>query len=333
WQLALYNSRNVRKSRTRSRKSKTYHQRGKKAGASAVKIQTYTADTITLNSKKPEFMAGGAWSGQSLYELYQDAYTPWEWTDELVKTAKELDITLFSSPFDYSSVDFLEKYDMPAYKIASPEIVDTALVAYIASTKKPIVMSTGSASLAQIDNACEIIAKHGVSDLAILKCTSEYPADPKDINLKSMQFLKELYKCPIGLSDHTLGTAVPIAAVALGANIIEKHFILDKDYKTADSFFSADITELTQIVSGAKMAQDAIGEVKFNVIQKPTSRSLISTKAIKKGEVLVEGVNFRSVRPGGGIEPKFIDIVRGRIAQQDIDKHEFLRWEMIGGLK
>ena len=213
--------------------------KAKECGANAIKIQTYTADTLTLNCRTKEFEARGAWEGVYLYDLYSDASMPWEWTQELQKVAKEEGITLFSSPFDFSSIEFLEKLNMPAYKIASPEIIDLPFVRRVAQTGKPIIMSTGGATLAQIDEAVAIMIEENVEELAILKCTSEYPAPPSKINLKTMQSLKDIFKCTVGLSDHTLGSAIPIASVGLGASIIEKHFIISRDNETADSFFSA----------------------------------------------------------------------------------------------
>jgi pseudaminic acid synthase len=302
----------------------------KKAGAHAIKLQTYSADSLTLDCKKEEFKAKGAWEGVYLYDLYKDASMPWEWTKELQSVAKSEGITLFSSPFDFSSVDFLESLDMPAYKIASPEIIDLPLIKYIAQTKKPIILSTGSATLAQINEAVEVIAKEGAKDLIILKCTSEYPAPPNKINLKTIQNLQEIYKCPVGLSDHTLGVAVPLASVALGANVIEKHFLVDKDFKTADSFFSADPSELKMIVNGSKMVFEAIGEVSYPIKTPKLQRSLIAIKDIKKGERLEMGVNFKSLRPGGGIEPKYLDRVDRKVAKRDIEFGTLLSWDMIG---
>lgn len=302
----------------------------KAQGANAVKIQTYTADTLTLDCKKEDFKAKGAWKGQYLYDLYLDASMPWEWTTKLQEVSKEVGITLFSSPFDFSAVDFLEKLDMPAYKIASPEIINLPLIRYIAQTKKPIILSTGNATLAQINEAVEVLIEENVEDLIILKCTSEYPAPAKKINLKTIQNLHEIYKCPIGLSDHTLGSAVPIASVALGASVIEKHFLVDSDHATADSFFSSNPEELKAIVEGSKMAYEAIGEVQYPIITPKPQRSLIAIKDIKMGEKLEAGVNFKSLRPGGGIEPKYLDMVNESIAKKDIMFGTLLSWEMIG---
>ena len=302
----------------------------KRCGADALKIQTYTADTLTLDCKKPAFEAKGAWEGVYLYDLYLDASMPWEWTPRLIEVAREVGITLFSSPFDYSSVDFLEKLDMPAYKIASPEIIDLPLIRRIAQTKKPIILSTGGATLAQISEAVEVLIEEGVKDLVILKCTSEYPADPKDIHLKTMQNLQEIFQTPVGLSDHTLGSAVPIASVAMGASVIEKHFIISRETKTADSFFSATPDELKAIVEGTQMVFDAIGEVNYPLITPKAQRSLIVTQDIAKGEKLLGGKNFKSLRPGGGIEPKYLQLVEGRSVTKNLERGTLLEWSMIG---
>lgn len=304
----------------------------KKAGADALKIQTYTADTLTLDCKLPEFEAKGAWEGQYLYDLYVDASMPWEWTPTLQNVAKEVGITLFSSPFDFSSVEFLEELNMPAYKIASPEVIDLPLVKRIAQTKKPIILSTGNATISQINEAVATLIAEGVKDLAILKCTSEYPASPKDINLATIPHLKELYKCPIGLSDHTLGTSIPIGSIALGSNIIEKHFIVDRTDTTADSFFSATPQELKSIVEGTQMVYDAVGEVNFPIEAKKPQRSLIAIKEIKEGEMLINNVNFKSLRPGGGIEPKYLEQIDQRKATRYLKRGTLLSWDDIGAL-
>ena len=286
---------------------------------------------MTIACEQPAFEAKGAWEGPYLYDLYLDASTPWEWTEELIKTAKEVGITLFSTPFDFSSVTFLEELSMPAYKIASPELVDLPLVRRVAQTKKPIIISTGNATIAQINEAVAVMIEENVKDLAILKCTSEYPAPPDEINLKSIPYLKDLFKCPVGLSDHTLGSAIPIASVAFGADIIEKHFILDRDETTADSFFSATPDELKAIVEGSLLVEQAIGEVSFPVVAKPSQRSLIIIKDMKKGESLQENINFRSIRPGGGIESKDIAKVSNRKVIKELKKGTLLNWDLIGG--
>ena len=304
--------------------------KAKECGADAIKIQTYTADTLTLNCRTKAFEAKGAWEGMYLYDLYSNASMPWEWTEKLQKVAKEEGITLFSSPFDFSSIEFLEKLNMPAYKIASPEMIDLPLVRRVAQTGKPIIMSTGGATLEQINEAVAIMIEENVKDLAILKCTSEYPAPPSRINLKTIQNLKDIFKCTVGLSDHTLGSAIPIASVGLGASIIEKHFIINRDDDTADSFFSATPNELKDIVNGTKMVQEAIGDISYPVDNKP-QRSLIAIKEIKQGEKLVNGENFRSLRPGGGIEPKYLDNVNKRKATKNIEVGTLLSWDLLDG--
>jgi pseudaminic acid synthase len=302
----------------------------KKSGADAIKIQTYTADTLTLDCKKTSFEAKGAWEGVYLYDLYLDASMPWEWTAKLQEVAKEEGITLFSSPFDFSSVEFLESLNMPAYKIASPEVIDLPLVRRIAKTGKPIIMSSGNATIGQLNEAIAIMIEENVQDFALLKCTSEYPASPKDINLKTIQNMQEVFKCPVGLSDHTLGTAIPIASTALGCSIIEKHFIVSRETKTADSFFSATPIELREIVDGTAMVYDAIGCVDYPLVQKPDQRSLIAIKNITKNEKLQNNINFKSLRPGGGIAPKELYNVNKRRATKDIQRGELLEWNMLG---
>lgn len=304
--------------------------KAKECGADAIKIQTYTADTLTINCRTKAFEAKGAWEGMYLYDLYSNASMPWEWTEKLQKVAKEEGITLFSSPFDFSSIEFLEKLNMPAYKIASPEMIDLPFLRRVAQTGKPIIMSTGGATLSQISEAVASMVEENVKDLAILKCTSEYPAPPSKINLKTIQKLKDIFKCTAGFSDHTLGSAIPIASVALGASIIEKHFIISRDDETADSFFSATPNELKAIVNGAKMVQEAIGNIRFPIDNNP-QRSLIAIKEIKQGEQLVNGENFRSLRPGGGIEPKYLDIVNKRKAIKNIELGTLLSWDLLEG--
>lgn len=303
----------------------------KKAGADAIKIQTYTADTLTIDCKEKAFEAKGAWEGQYLYDLYLGASMPWEWTPTLQKVAQEEDIILFSSPFDFSSIKFLEELNMPAYKIASPELIDLPFVRRVAQTKKPIIMSTGNATLSQINDAVAVMIEENVKDLIILKCTSEYPAPPENINLKTIQNLKDIFKCPVGLSDHTLGSAVPIASVALGAAVIEKHFIVDKTDTTADSFFSSTPEELKAIVEGSKMVKKAVGEILYPIIPLKDQRSLIVVKDIKKDEILTID-NVRSIRPGGGLKSNEIDKILSRKVSKDLKRGTLLQWEMVGEL-
>ena len=305
----------------------------KKAGAHAIKLQTYRADTLTLNAKNEHFyIKEGPWKGQYLYDLYEDASMPWEWTEKLQAVAKEEGITLFSSPFDISSVAFLETLNMPAYKIASAELMDLPFVRRVAQTKKPIIMSTGFATLSEINAACNVLIEEGVKDVCILKCTSEYPAPAKRINLKTIPHMKESFHCPVGLSDHTLGNAVPIASVAFGVSVIEKHFILNRDNKTADSFFSATPQELKILVDSVQTAYEAIGEVTYPIKPMPSQRSLIVIKDIKQGAPFQEGVNIKSLRPGGGVNPSEIANVINRKAVRDINRGTLLQWNLIGEL-
>lgn len=303
----------------------------KKVGADAVKLQHYRADTITLKHESEDFfIKEGPWKGQYLYDLYEYAYTPWEWTETLLNVAKEEGITLFSSPFDYSSVNFLEELNMPAYKIASSELIDLPLIRRIAKTKKPIIMSTGFSTLAEISKACEVMIEEGVKDLCIMKCTAEYPAPLEEINLATISHLKEAFDCVVGFSDHTLGTSVPIASVAFGASIIEKHFIISRENETADCFFSATPSELKEVIIGANAVFKAIGKVSYPIIPPKPKRSLIVIEDINRDEKFMEGVNIKSLRPGGGITPDNLEIVIGRKASKNIKKGTLLTWDLVG---
>lgn len=299
-------------------------------GANAIKLQTYRADTITLDCKKEEFFIHeGPWKGQYLYDLYEYAYTPWEWTQELVDLAKDLGITLFSSPFDISSIEFLEQFNMPAYKVASSELIDIPLLRRIAKTGKPIIISTGFSTLAEISQACEVLHQEGVQDVCILKCTAEYPAPVEDINLATINHMKECFGTTVGFSDHTLGTSVPLAAIALGATVIEKHFILSRDDNSADSFFSATPEELKALVEGAKNIHKAIGKILYPIEAPKPKRSIMAVSNIKKGEAFYEGKNIKSLRPGGGITPENLDLICTKKASCDIEYGTLLQWEHI----
>jgi len=306
----------------------------KEAGADAVKLQTYTPDTITINSRNELFMKkDGLWKGQSLYELYQKAYTPWEWQPELKELAEKLGMVCFSSPFDKTAVDFLEEMDVPAYKIASFEIVDIPLIEYVASKGKPVIMSTGVATLEDIELAIDTCRKADNNDIALLKCTSSYPAPYEEMNLKSIPFLKEKFGLPVGLSDHTMGIEIPVAAVALGAVIIEKHFILDKKLDTPDKAFSLDPTEFKQMVDAVRNVEKALGEEGYLFTDKMSkarknARSLFVVKDIKKGELFTEE-NIRSIRPGAGLHPKYFSEILGKRAVEDIKKGTPLKWEHV----
>ena len=302
----------------------------KDSGANAIKLQTYTAETLTLNHKSEDFyITKGPWSGQYMYDLYKDAYTPWEWHAQLLEIANKIGITLFSSPFDPTAVDFLEELDMPAYKIASPEIIDIPLIRKVAQTKKPIIISTGSATISQINEVLDCLNKEEIEDFALLKCTSEYPAPPEDIHLKTIPHMKDNFKCIVGLSDHTMGIGVPVASVAFGAQIIEKHFVMDRNDKTADSFFSATPKEFKLLVDSVRTVEKAIGKVSYPIEESEPKRCLIVINDVKKGDLLSNN-NIKSLRPGGGIEPKHFDqIVNQYKALRDISKGTLLQWDMV----
>lgn len=298
----------------------------KRTGADAIKLQTYTADTMTLDSNKLDFIisSGTIWDGRNLYELYQEAYTPWEWHKELFKTAKEEELVCFSSPFDKTAVDFLEELECPIYKIASFEITDIPLIEYVASKGKPIIMSTGIAEYKDIQLAIETCRTVGNNDITILKCTSSYPAPIGEANLVMMQQFSKDFNVKVGLSDHTLGTTVPVVATALGATVIEKHFILDKKIGGPDASFSLDEQEFTQMVTAVRNAEKAIGKVSYELTEKQQagkafSRSLYVAENVKAGDVITEK-NVRSVRPGFGLHPKYLKEIMGKKFITDVEK-------------
>ncbi|TXE19183.1 pseudaminic acid synthase [Psychroflexus gondwanensis] len=297
----------------------------KRTGADAIKLQTYTADTITLDSDKGDFVIKGTiWEGRKLYELYQEAFTPWEWHAELFQTAKEEGLVCFSSPFDNTAVDLLESLDNPIYKIASFEITDVNLIAYAASKGKPMIMSTGIAEYEDIKLAIETCRKAGNNDITILKCTSSYPAPIDEANLVMMQRFAKDFNVKVGLSDHTLGNTVPLVATALGATVIEKHFILDKSIGGPDASFSLDEKEFTEMVTAVREAEKALGKESYELTQKQKagkdfSRSLYVAEDIKEGEFITEK-NVRSVRPGFGLHPKYLPEVLGKKATQNFNK-------------
>lgn len=305
----------------------------KESGADAIKLQTYRADTLTMDCKLPHFEATGPWKGQYLYDLYEGAYMPWSFHEPLIQLANEIGITIFSSPFDSSAVDLLESFDSPAYKIASPELIDHDLIRKVAATGKPIIMSTGGATLAEIDEAVKVAQRAGVTDLAILKCTSSYPAPPESINLKTVSHLTDTFKVPVGLSDHTLGNYVPIASVAMGATIIEKHFVMSKDDNTADSFFSMTPSELKDLVRGVRQVELAIGSVHYPTEPSKARRCLFAAKDISIGEVFTED-NVANLRPGvGELMPKDLAFITGRQASKVIKKGMPLTWQDVGAIK
>ena len=295
----------------------------KEIGADAIKLQTYTADTITLNSKKDDFMVKGGtlWDGKSLYELYQEAYTPWEWHKELFDYAREIGIDIFSSPFDKSAVDFLEQFNPSAYKIASFEISDYELVRYTASKMKPMIISTGIATIDEIQDVVDICRDEGNNDIILLKCTSSYPSPLEDANLVMIPNLAKTFGVVSGFSDHTLGTTAPIVAVTLGAKVVEKHFILDKSIGGVDADFSLDREEFAQMVKALRDTEKLLGRVDYSMTDKKRnsrrfSRSLYVSKDIKKGEVFSHD-NIKSVRPSYGLHPKYLKDVLGKVAKKD----------------
>ncbi|GAD87973.1 putative N-acetylneuraminate synthase [Vibrio halioticoli NBRC 102217] len=295
----------------------------KDAGADAVKLQTYTADTITIDHDSEEFMIrGGLWDGSRLYDLYEQAHTPWDWHKTLFEEAAKLGITIFSSPFDHTAVDFLEGLGAPAYKIASFELIDLPLIRKVAATGKPMIMSTGNANLGEIEEAVLAARGAGAKDLILLHCTSGYPTPADQANISTMAIMREAYDCEVGLSDHTMGVGVSVAAVALGACVIEKHFTLARADGGPDSAFSLEKEELKLLVESCTMAFDAIGKPNFVSTEveaktKVHRRSLYVVKDILKGEIFTHE-HIRSIRPGNGILPKFLDEVLGAEATEDL---------------
>jgi N-acetylneuraminate synthase len=313
-------------------------QAAKEAGADAVKLQTYTPDTLTINCDNQYFRLGAEtiWAGRKLYDLYGEAYTPWEWQPKLKSIAEELGLDLFSTPFDATAVDFLEEMRVAAHKIASFEILDLPLVRKIAHTGKPIIMSTGMATLAEIDEAVRTIRQAGVEQIALLKCTSAYPAAPAGMNLRTIPHMAEAFNVPIGLSDHTLGIAVPAVAVALGACIIEKHLTLSRNLPGPDSAFSLEPHEFKEMVKAIRIAEQALGDVRYGVGEseagsKVFRRSLFAVTDIKGGELLTSS-NVRIIRPGYGLPPKCLETVLGRRASNDIARGTPLEWVHVGGV-
>lgn len=305
----------------------------KKAGADAIKIQTYTADTITLNCDKPEFMANDLWKGTKLYDLYQQAYTPWEWHEEIFRVAREEGLVCFSTPFDKTAVDLLESLDNPIYKIASFEITDIPLIKYIASKHKPIIMSTGIAMIEDIQLALDTIRAEGCNDITLLKCTSAYPAPIEDANLLTIPDMKTRFGCKAGLSDHTMGSTVPMAAVAMGAEVVEKHFIIDRSIGGPDSEFSMEAAEFKEMVDGIRMVEKALGVVKYptdpeQIKGRTACRSLYVAEDVKAGDVVTEK-NVRSVRPGYGLHPKFLSEILGKKFIKDCQMGERFEQRMI----
>jgi pseudaminic acid synthase len=297
----------------------------KRAGADCIKLQTYTADTITLDSDKEDFVIKGTiWDGKKLHTLYQEAYTPWEWHEEIYRAAAAEGLICFSSPFDHTAVDLLESLHSPAYKIASFEITDIPLIEYVASKGKPVIISTGIAQEADIELALDACHRMGNYDIALLKCTSSYPAPIEEANMCMVKDLAERYQVISGLSDHTLGSTVPIVATVFGAKIIEKHFIIDRAIGGPDASFSMNEAEFTVMVKAVREAEKAIGVVDYHLTEKQAkgkdfSRSLYIAEDVKAGEVFTEK-NIRSVRPGFGLHPKYYHQVLGKTAKVAVEK-------------
>ncbi len=307
------------------------------AGADAVKLQTYTADTLTLDSDSPAFRVSGGtlWDGRTLHDLYTEASMPWEWQPILKQRGEELGIAVFSSPFDATAIEFLEGLNVPAYKIASAEITDSRLVAAVAATGKPLIVSTGMASLEEIAHAVAVAREAGADEIALLKCTSAYPAPASDINLRTIGHLAETFGVPIGLSDHTLDISVPLAAVALGAAIVEKHVTLDRGAGGPDSAFSLEMDALRALIRGIRTVAKAIGNVSYGPTEHEAAGMRFRRSLYISDDIPIDGIftteNVRSVRPIGGIPPDHLPLVLGRRATRALSHGDALQWENIGG--
>lgn len=307
----------------------------KRAGADAIKLQTYTADTITIDCEKKDFMIsqGTHWDGQYLYDLYVEASLPWEWHKKLFDVANEEGLVCFSSPFDKSAVDFLQELDCPLYKIASLEIVDIPLIEYIASKGKPVIISTGIATVDDISLAIAACHKMNNHDITILKCTTAYPASPADANLNTIKDIQERFNVKAGLSDHTLGIEAPMVAVAMGATVIEKHFILNKSVGGPDAHFSLDESEFKRMVESVRLTESMMGKVDYELtdaklLSRQFARSLYVVKDVGAGEVFTQD-NVRSIRPGFGLHPRYFNEVLGKRALEDIERGSALSFDLI----
>ena len=307
----------------------------KDAGADAIKLQTYTPDTITIQSDRDEFRIGGGtiWDGRSLYELYGEAFTPWEWQPKLKQMANNAGLTLFSSPFDESAVDFLEQMDVPAYKVASFELVDLPLIQKMAATRKPLIMSTGMATAQEIDEALAAARQAGATEIALLKCTSAYPSAAEEMNLRTIPEIARNFNVPAGLSDHTTGIAVPVAAAALGACIIEKHLTLSRADRGPDSAFSLEPDEFRTMVDAVRFAQKALGTAQFGPSPREQAslafrRSLFVVEDVKTGEIFTTK-NVRSIRPAHGLHTRHLPAILGRRAACEIERGTPLRWDLV----
>lgn len=307
------------------------------SGAHALKLQTYTADTITIDKSDGDFFISdpkSLWKGESLHNLYKKAYTPWEWHKPIMERCKEKGILCFSSPFDFTAVDFLEELNVPAYKIASFENIDIPLIKKVANTGKPIIISTGMAQIQEIADAVDAIISTGNRQIVLLKCTSTYPATPESTNILTIPHMRDLFGCEIGLSDHTMGIGVAVASVALGATIIEKHFTLYRADGGVDSVFSMEPAEMKALVEETERAWLGLGKISYGPTEKEKAslvfrRSLYIVEDMKAGDLVTEK-NVRSIRPGYGMPPKFYDLVIGKRINQDVKRGTGLRWEMLG---
>lgn len=307
------------------------------SGAHALKLQTYTADTMTLDIREGEFFISDdstPWQGRNLHELYQQAHTPWDWHEPIMRRANELGMICFSSPFDHTAVDFLEELNVPAYKIASFENADIPLIRKVAQTGKPIIVSTGMATIAELDETVRTLRENGCDELVLLKCTSTYPATPKNTNVLTIPHMSELFDCQVGLSDHTMGVGAAVAAVAHGATLVEKHFTLRRADGGVDSTFSLEPEEMRALVTETERAWQSLGTVKYGPTEKEKPsmqfrRSLYIAKDMKTGETLTEE-NLRSVRPGMGLPPKFLDDLLGRRVNADVAAGTPVSWDIIG---
>lgn len=306
------------------------------AGVDALKLQTYTADTMTIDKRDGEFFIAdkdSLWQGESLYELYQKAYTPWEWHEPIFEKCRDKGIICFSTPFDFTAVDFLEKLGNPIYKIASFENGDIPLIRKIAQTKKPIIASTGMATLAELDELARTARENGCADLTLLKCTSSYPASPVGTNIRTIPHMRQLFDCHVGLSDHTLGIGAAVAAIALGAEVIEKHFTLSRAEGGVDAAFSLEPQEMAQLVRECRKAWEALGEVSYGVTEQEKKslqfrRSLYIVEDMKAGDVITEK-NMRSIRPGLGLAPRYYDVLIGKTIRKAIQAGTPVSWNMV----
>jgi pseudaminic acid synthase len=307
----------------------------KDAGADAIKLQTYTPDTITIRSDRNEFRIGGGtiWDGRSLYELYREAFTPWEWQPKLKRMANDAGLSLFSSPFDETAVDFLEEMDVPAYKVASFELIDLPLIQKMARTGKPLIMSTGMATIEEIEEALEAARQGGATEIALLKCTSAYPSPSDEMNLRTIPELARQFHVPAGLSDHTMGIAVPVAAAALGACVIEKHLTLSRADHGPDSAFSLQPDEFRTMVDSVRFAEKALGTAQFGPSAREQAsltfrRSLFVVEDVKSGETFTSN-NVRSIRPAHGLHTRHLAAILGRRAVCDIERGTPLSWKLV----